>query len=316
VVVADQTAFQNAYPSVTNIAAGVFDGSLSNGGERVSLLDPFGTLIQSFTYDDVAPWPTSPDGGGYSLVYIGPLHAGENPGDGAPDDPFDVGTNWTASVNVGGSPGAAEPTGGVLYGDYNQNDVVDTADYIVWRVAVATSSTSLPNDFTPGVVDDSDFTYWRVHFGETLGGGSGAAAVAVEETEAAIPAAVAVPSISEPTPQPAESAAAGLGSSIALVVPSHADFARHEPTFVRRDSPSNESLADGQWKLLLGSLRSHDVRERVDAALGTSGDWHRWHQDDADDVLATAGDQPGDEPSCHVWEDADWLHSLAHRRLS
>jgi hypothetical protein len=34
----------------------------------------------------------------------------------------------------------------------------------------------LPNDPTPGVVDESDFLYWRAHFGESLGAGSGAAA--------------------------------------------------------------------------------------------------------------------------------------------
>jgi hypothetical protein len=59
-----------------------------------------------------------------------------------------------------------------LPGDYNQNGVVDAADYVVWRKNSG-SGTSLPNDDTPGVGLD-DFTRWRAHFGQTVSGnGSG-----------------------------------------------------------------------------------------------------------------------------------------------
>jgi len=61
-----------------------------------------------------------------------------------------------------------------LTGDYNQNGIIDAADYTVWRDAMTTSTATLPNDPTPGSVTESDFTYWRAHFGETLTGGSGA----------------------------------------------------------------------------------------------------------------------------------------------
>jgi hypothetical protein len=40
---------------------------------------------------------------------------------------------------------------------------------------VSASGKSLPNDRTPGTVDESDFIYWRAHFGESLGSGAGAA---------------------------------------------------------------------------------------------------------------------------------------------
>ena len=60
-----------------------------------------------------------------------------------------------------------------LLGDYNNNGVVDAADYTVWRDAVTASNTSLLNDPTPGMVSGSDFTYWREHFGESLGSGAG-----------------------------------------------------------------------------------------------------------------------------------------------
>lgn len=66
-------------------------------------------------------------------------------------------------------PGSAFPLG-----DYNENGTVDAADYTAWRDAMTAGSTSLPSDPSPGVVDESDFLYWRAHFGETLGAGSGA----------------------------------------------------------------------------------------------------------------------------------------------
>jgi len=63
-----------------------------------------------------------------------------------------------------------------LLGDYNEDNVIDGADYTAWRDAMTAGATSLPNDPTPGVVDESDFLYWRAHYGEMLGPGSGAGA--------------------------------------------------------------------------------------------------------------------------------------------
>lgn len=68
-----------------------------------------------------------------------------------------------------------------LAGDYNNNGVIDGADYTVWRDTLEAGSTGLPNDLTPETVDESDFIYWRDHFGETKGIGAGAAASAVPE---------------------------------------------------------------------------------------------------------------------------------------
>lgn len=46
-------------------------------------------------------------------------------------------------------------------GDFNQNGVVDAADYATWRDGLGTLYT------------EADYDIWREHFGETLGGGSG-----------------------------------------------------------------------------------------------------------------------------------------------
>ena len=51
-------------------------------------------------------------------------------------------------------------------GDYNDNGIVDLADYIVWRHNL-NFNVFLPNDVTPGHVDQSDYDVWRAHYGET-----------------------------------------------------------------------------------------------------------------------------------------------------
>jgi hypothetical protein len=63
-----------------------------------------------------------------------------------------------------------------LAGDYNDDGVVDAADYVVWRNAAI--GAALPNDTTPGVVSAADYAVWRSNFGNSLAAGSGAAALA------------------------------------------------------------------------------------------------------------------------------------------
>jgi hypothetical protein len=57
-----------------------------------------------------------------------------------------------------------------LPGDYNENGVVDAADYVVWRDNLG-SGAPLPNDDTPGVGQD-DYDRWKANFGSTSGTGS------------------------------------------------------------------------------------------------------------------------------------------------
>ena len=56
--------------------AGVFAGSLDDGGERLQLLMPAESnqwaVIDDVRYNDRLPWPTGADGGGYSLQLIDP----------------------------------------------------------------------------------------------------------------------------------------------------------------------------------------------------------------------------------------------------
>ncbi|MCA9186737.1 MAG: hypothetical protein KDA99_14015, partial [Planctomycetales bacterium] len=60
--------------------------------------------------------------------------------------------------------------GGTLVGDYNQNGVVDAADYTIWKdafgqnVAVGSSADGNNN----GVIDAADYTVWKDNFGNSL----------------------------------------------------------------------------------------------------------------------------------------------------
>jgi hypothetical protein len=60
---------------------------------------------------------------------------------------------------------------GVL-GDYNNDHVVDAADYVVWRKNLG-QNVVLPNDSTSGTVGAEDYGVWRSHFGMTSGSGAG-----------------------------------------------------------------------------------------------------------------------------------------------
>ena len=76
--------------------------SLSDGGERLTLVQPGGTIIRDFSYSDELPWPPQADGTGYSLVLRAPAAAE------ATDASQGDGLNWRASSAVGGNPGTAD----------------------------------------------------------------------------------------------------------------------------------------------------------------------------------------------------------------
>jgi hypothetical protein len=68
-----------------------------------------------------------------------------------------------------------------VIGDYNNNGIVDAADYTVWRDHTGSAFT-LPNrdPLNGGNVNVSDYTSWKTHFGQTGGSGAGAASAVPE----------------------------------------------------------------------------------------------------------------------------------------
>lgn len=80
--------------------------------------------------------------------------------------------------------------GTVLAGDYNNDGVVDAADYSVWRDALD-SDIPLENETESlGVVDAADYDAWRANFGMTAGGSGSQASGASRGLPAPEPSAL------------------------------------------------------------------------------------------------------------------------------
>jgi len=101
VLAGDEAMFTAKYPTVTNYFPVFFQTyggtwNLGNGGDALNVYNASNELVFSVTYDDAAPWPTSPDGGGPSLL-VGNLSCTN----------FSDGTCWTAG-QLNGTPGVAD----------------------------------------------------------------------------------------------------------------------------------------------------------------------------------------------------------------
>ena len=84
VVVRSETGIRERYGDIDVVGrddgdgllvAGVYDGSLSNGGEQITLTDGLGRTLFSTTYSDAQVWPQAADGNGASLELIDPTSA-------------------------------------------------------------------------------------------------------------------------------------------------------------------------------------------------------------------------------------------------
>jgi hypothetical protein len=276
VVAQDVAAFQSQYPAVTNVAATAYSGSLSNGGEIVTLKDAFGVVLQSFTYGDstVPNWPVTPDGGGPSLEYTGPLNGQEDPF--GANDPYENPANWRASPLPTGSPGSDGEVP-LLAGDYDLSGTVDDLDYAKWKTDFGTTVVT-PGDGADGNsngrVDAADYTLWRNNLGATNagsgGGGFASAATPIVEVEGSPESSVFVfdlANLSHESPpaaaleiQPVATAAVGIDHNLIL------------------------------WQLL-----GHDTAGDGDAPL--------------DDFLS-ADDAAGGVHPAALWEDDAWVASL------
>ncbi|HEY3392942.1 MAG TPA: lamin tail domain-containing protein, partial [Lacipirellulaceae bacterium] len=167
VVARNPSVFQSVYGTGINLAStGYGAANLSNGGERIALLGPLGETLQDFVFDDEAPWPTSPDGGGYSLQIIDPLGDASDP------------ANWRASNFLGGSPGGTDDS---IPGDYDGNGLVEQADAAAWRASfgmTAEPGTGADGNRN-GIVDAADFVVWRARMSAAQAAGAANSSLAV-----------------------------------------------------------------------------------------------------------------------------------------
>ncbi len=127
VVAADGSALK-ARHGIQN-AVGNFTGVLDGSGERITLANHAGIVVQSLRYRDGGKWPVGPDGVGHSLV-LKSLRL--DPGE--PE-------SWTQSPKLGGSPGVENfPTGQTV------EETVIVERGAEWRYLKGTAAFSTPPD--------------------------------------------------------------------------------------------------------------------------------------------------------------------------
>jgi hypothetical protein len=115
-VVAVSPGAFTAATGVTNVL-GPFEGRLNNAGESLQLVNNSGRIMDEVTYGVDDDWPVAPDGAGVSLAKRDS------------DSASGPAKNWTASEQVGGTPGARNfastgsfisPPGLVSYWHFNE----------------------------------------------------------------------------------------------------------------------------------------------------------------------------------------------------
>jgi hypothetical protein len=129
VIARNPAAFAVRYPSVpgSSVIGPFTSGKLSDSGERITLLDAGGGIIRSFAYGDSAPWPSSADGDGPSLVLMRP--------ETLPDPALPQ--NWRHSALPNGNPGssdtitfAAWKTANTIASDTADLDLDDASNFL------------------------------------------------------------------------------------------------------------------------------------------------------------------------------------------
>ena len=98
---------------------GPYDGRLDNGGERLTLRNAQGQIIETLTYNDTPPWPRAADGYDASLERVSPIESANDH------------HSWRASLAPGGTPGAINSVDGTpptpLLSVWNMNPMHPTS---------------------------------------------------------------------------------------------------------------------------------------------------------------------------------------------
>jgi hypothetical protein len=72
-----------------------------------------------------------------------------------------------------GGTGLVLPLPTQLAGDYNHSGKVDTADFIIWRNSVGSTTNLAADGNANRIIDSPDYDIWRTNFGRTAGIGAG-----------------------------------------------------------------------------------------------------------------------------------------------
>jgi len=154
VVVENVDAFQSRYGTPPRIALGVdepgdtsgqYGNKLSNGGERITLVDAEGVPIRQVTYDD--KWYSSIDGDGYSLVIANPSVADL--------EALSRRTSWRPSTELNGNPGTYVPSESIP-GDFDGSGTVNVADIDLLYAALQENDPSTAFDLNSDEQNDTN----------------------------------------------------------------------------------------------------------------------------------------------------------------
>ena len=111
---------------------------------------------RSVTYDDVAPWPTAPDGGsGYSLVL-------RNPAIPIPD--HGEGSNWAASAEIGGAPGGSSNVGFAGDPDVDDDGLSAFIEYALGSSDTQSGDSSIVTGYLDAEIAGVTSTYLSISF--------------------------------------------------------------------------------------------------------------------------------------------------------
>ena len=109
VVASSLPAFRSRYPGVTNVVGG-WEGTLSNNGEEIRLVDASGQTVASVAYASEGDWATRVRGpfasGHYGWVWFTEANGGGKSLELLhPSLPMQLGQSWAASTVANGTPG-------------------------------------------------------------------------------------------------------------------------------------------------------------------------------------------------------------------
>ena len=128
-------------------------GSISLGGDlRVRLMDGF-----------------VPDNGDLFIILTGQTMSGSFANLNANGRVANEGGSGSFLVTVSTTHVTLSDFLSDLAGDYNNDGVVDAADYVVWRRSLQNNAPLKNETATLGTVDQADYDAWRASFGATLG---------------------------------------------------------------------------------------------------------------------------------------------------
>jgi hypothetical protein len=151
-----------------------------------------GPVLTTFSNPQNIPWATGdpfgePAWASATMFASGTFAEGDSPGFSTGHTGFVFSTIGTTSM-FGDTAAAAITTivrsnfAGTLPGDYNNDGIVDGADFVVWAKGIAAAD---GNGDT--FVDIEDYNLWKEHFGESTGpGAGGGAGAAVPEPACAL----------------------------------------------------------------------------------------------------------------------------------